>query len=298
MYFYSLGLFAGGEAEFPLTEVANGIYVHGGLQVGLQHEHADDIANIGFIEGDKCLAVVDSGGSLSIGYKFLSAIKAISDKPICYVINTHIHFDHVLGNYAFKDTGAEFVSHINLPDMLLTSQDFFIDQYADYLKLNDELIKDAIVIPTKTVEETLELDLGNRIITLHAHPVAHTYTDLSVYDEQTKIIFLSDLLFMQRLPILDGKLKGWLAVMASLDALNIAQAIPGHGQIISDWPTAKQAQERYLTTLMKNTRAKIAEGAFMEEVIEQVESNEDDWLLYEEDHKRNVTRAFKELEWE
>lgn len=298
LYLFSFNLIAGGEPEFQLEEVAKGIYVHGGLQVSLQDKHADDIANIGFIEGDKCIAVIDTGGSLSIGYEFFNAIKSISNKPICYVINTHVHFDHLLGNYAFKDSNAEFVGHVNLPDMLASSNDFFFDQYADYLTINDSLIEDALILPTTMVEDKLELDLGNRTIAIHAHPVAHSYTDLTVYDNQTKIIFLSDLLFMQRVPIIDGKLKGWLAVMDSLDALDIAQAIPGHGQIISDWPKAKQAQQRYLTTLMKNTRAKIAEGAFMEDVIEQVESNEDDWLLYDESHKRNVTQAFKELEWE
>ena len=297
-FIYSTSLLAGGESGFNLENVADGVYVHAGQQLSLLHKDADDIANIGFIEGDDCIAVIDTGGSLKIGNEFQETISTLSDKPICYVINTHVHFDHVLGNYAFKDSGAKFVGHANLPELLISSKDFFLEQYADYLTTDNKLNKEALIAPTVTVEDTLELDLGNRIISLKAHPIAHSHTDLSVYDAKSKIIWLSDLLFIQRLPIIDGKLKGWLAVMDSFDSLDIAKAVPGHGPVISNWPKAKQAQERYLTTLMDKTRTKIAEGAFMEEIVGQVESNEDDWLLYEEDHKRNVTRAFKELEWE
>ncbi|NIQ14930.1 MAG: MBL fold metallo-hydrolase, partial [Candidatus Dadabacteria bacterium] len=69
-------------------------YLHDGIHVKFDDIQNDDIANIGFIVGKKCIAVIDSGGSVRIGSALQNAIRKKSDLPICYVINTHIHFDH------------------------------------------------------------------------------------------------------------------------------------------------------------------------------------------------------------
>ena len=91
---------SGVENNFNITQVAQGNYLHKGVHVSIDDINHDDIANIGFIVGDKCIAVIDTGGSVDIGLQLFEKIKSISDKPICYVINTHVHFDHMLGNKA------------------------------------------------------------------------------------------------------------------------------------------------------------------------------------------------------
>jgi len=51
--------------------------------------------------------------------------------------------------------------------------------------------------------------------------------------------------------------------------------------------------------LMTELRTAIADGVFMEEAVDSVgRSQADQWLLFDQNHKRNVTRAYKELEWE
>ncbi len=95
--------------HFNFTEVAQGIYVHQGKIHGNEHPQRDDIANIGAIVGDDCIAIIDTGGSPAVGARLKQAIRAISDRDICYVINTHIHFDHLLGNAAFADGTVRFV---------------------------------------------------------------------------------------------------------------------------------------------------------------------------------------------
>ncbi|NIQ14495.1 MAG: hypothetical protein GTO02_08865, partial [Candidatus Dadabacteria bacterium] len=57
--------------SFNLSEVAPGVFLHKGKHVEIDHTHHDDIANIGFIIGNKCVAVIDSGGSINIGNKLL-----------------------------------------------------------------------------------------------------------------------------------------------------------------------------------------------------------------------------------
>ena len=282
---------------FNLREISQGVYVHQGKHVDLEHVDHDDIANIGFITGDECIAVIDTGGSVTIGHALKNAINNISSLPVCYVINTHIHFDHVLGNFAFKEYEPEFVGHENLVEEMEHNRSFFLAEFAD--DLGETPGHASIIGPDIAVSGRLDLDLGNRVITLSAHPPSHSYTDLSIYDNNTGTLWLSDLLFIDRIPVLDGSLKGWLKTMEALKLQQANHVIPGHGTITLPWPDASNAQDSYLTMLLNDTRKEIAAGTFMEEVVDSVgKSEKTEWLLHEQNHGRNVTRAFTELEWE
>ena len=80
---------------------------------------------------------------------------------------------------------------------------------------------------------------------------------------------------------------------------NIHLAIPGHGTISHDWPRSYTAVRSYLTMLLNDTRVAIEYGQFLEEAVSSIGKEEkQEWLLHEQHHSRNVTRAFTELEWE
>lgn len=275
--------------SFNLTEVAEGVYVHQGLHVDIDHEDHTDIANTGFIIGDECVAVIDTGGSVAIGEKLRTAIKEKTETPICYVINSHVHFDHVLGNAAFKQDNPKFVGHINLADTIEQNREFFAESFS----------VTEVVGPDMLVEEVLTLDLGNREILLTANPKAHTTTDLTVLDQKTNTLFLGDLLFIDRAPSLDGSTKGWFQLMESLHDHDYAQVVPGHGPASADWPEAMQAQQTYFKVLIDETRQAISDGVSLGDAVKTVgQSEKDKWLLFDAAHQRAVNRTYRELEWE
>ena len=284
-------------APFEFQEVVDGVFVHLGKHVEFEHPQHDDIANIGFIIGEKCVAVIDTGGSVRIGKLLLDAVRASTELPVCYVINTHVHFDHMLGNLAFAKEDAEFVGHAGLADEVSANRAFFLQNYRD--DLGDNPGESSIIGPTLLVDDVRELDLGNRIITLKAHNVSHSHTDLSVLDEKTQTLWASDLLFMERIPSIDGDLRGWVKLSKQLASSSVKHIVPGHGAVSTNPAKAFENQLRYLEILLQQTRAKIAEGKFMEDIVEEVGTKEKtNWLLHEQHHKRNVTKAFSELEWE
>lgn len=237
---------------FNLREPAPGLFVHTGRQVAPDARGHDDIANIGFIVGSTCVAVVDSGGSVTTGRALRAAIREHTRLPICYVINTHVHFDHVLGNAAFRRDNPSFVGNAALRGAIERSREFFVTHYGG--DLDPALAPDRIIGPDRLVERELTLDLGKRQLRLRAWPIAHTDCDLTVYDDRTGTLWTGDLLFRERLPALDGSAKGWLAAIDELARWRINLAIPGHGSLARDLASALIPERRYLQAIIADIR--------------------------------------------
>lgn len=280
-----------------VTEVAPGVYVHLGVHELPDPKNHGAIANIGFIVGERCVAVIDTGGNPEQGKSLKLAIKHTTSKPVCYVINTHVHPDHIYGNTAFKEEGVKFVGHEKLARAMATRGTYYIDKAADQIDV--KLRASDIIPPDIAVKDHLDLDLGGRTLKLTAHPAAHTDNDLTVYDERTDTLWISDLLFIEHLPVIDGSLKGWLAELKKLESHPYKTVIPGHGPIVKDWPKSMQPEKDYLEMLLTEIRVMIRQGKYLEEAVETVGySAKGQWQLFDQFHRKNVTTAFAELEWE
>ncbi|MDT4290858.1 quinoprotein relay system zinc metallohydrolase 2 [Methylomonas sp. MO1] len=279
------------------SQVAPGIYLHTSAHHWPDRDNHGEIANIGFIVGERCVAVVDSGGSPQQGVALRNTIKQVTAKPVCYVINTHVHPDHIYGNIAFKGPGVQFVGHHKLARAMATRGDHYLGRAAELLDI--QVNQDNIIPPDIEVKDTMTLNLGNRELLLTAHPSAHTDNDLSVYDKSTDTMWLADLLFLEHIPVIDGSIKGWLSEMERLEKNHYKLVVPGHGHLVKDWPVSLQAQKAYLTGLATEVRAMIKQSKTLEQAVNSVGlPAKKNWQLFEQFHRKNVTIAFAELEWE
>ena len=287
------------EPALSATQIAPGVFVHIGAVELESPSNRGDIANLGFIVGRRCVAVIDTGSTPAIGQRWRAAIERETALPVCYVINTHAHPDHILGNQAFEGPDAEFVGSAKFNAALSAREPFFIN--ALQRDLDIEMQHDDIVYPTILVPApgTLVLDLGSRKLTLQTWPTAHTDNDLTVFDDNTRTLFAGDLLFSGHLPVVDGKLNGWLAVMQSLARVDAARVVPGHGAASTEWPGVLAPQRNYLSALQRDTRAALKAHASLPRAVETIGvDNASAWQLADQFHRRNVTAAYAELEWE
>ncbi|WP_198598320.1 quinoprotein relay system zinc metallohydrolase 2 [Mangrovicella endophytica] len=281
-----------------MEEIAAGVFVHRGAIDLMRPDNAGAIANLGFIVGEEAAAVVDSGGSLNEGRRLLAAVKAATDRPVRYVVNTHMHPDHLFGNAAFAGEGITFVGHRNLAAALAARRETYL---ASNLEAMGAALMEGteLVPPTLAIAETTKLDLGGRAIELRPWPTAHTNNDVTVADSATGALFAGDLVFQEHCPTLDGSLKGWLAVLDELQALKPATLVPGHGPTRLSTPSAFADTRRYLEVLARDLRAAIADGVPMMQAASTAAASEAGrWQLFEEYNPRNATAAFAELEWE
>ena len=281
---------------FTTEEVASGIYVRRGVDEDVTTRNEDGIANIGFIVGRDAVAVMDPGGSLIDGQRLRAAIRRTTQLPIKYVVMSHVHPDHVFGAPAFQIDNQQFVGHAGLPRALALREDFYRK------RLEEAVGKDragGVVAPTMLVQTSAELDLGGRVLALTAHGIAHTDCDLSVLDRNTGTLLAADLLFVERVPSLDGSLRGWLKELEALGSASARRAVPGHGPTSVDWPAGAKDLERYLGTLLRETKEAIAKGMDLEAAVGIVaQSERSRWALFDDYNGHNVTQAYKELEWE
>lgn len=286
-------------APAPLAEIAPGVHLQPGVHEDWGPANDGRVANGGFIVGSRCVAVIDPGGSVVAGRALVAELRKVSALPVCYVINTHAHPDHVLGNAAFAGGASppQFVGHERLAAALATRGPFYLNALKrDFGPAHADA---TIVAPTLPVRGTLALDLGGRTLELVAWPTSHTDADLTVFDTRTRTLWLGDLWFVGHVPVVDGRLKGWLTTLDALAARPVALAVPGHGAPSRDWPAALQPQRRYLERLRDDVRAAIKQGQSLADVVNRLEADSaPQWRLLESFHRRNVTAAYAELEWE
>jgi quinoprotein relay system zinc metallohydrolase 2 len=279
-------------------EIAPGVYAHRGHVALYAPDNEGDVSNAGFIVGRDAVAVVDTGGSAHVGARLHAAIRAVTQLPIRYVINTHMHPDHVFGNAAFEADQPAFVGHHKLARGLAARSE-------RYLAVNKEAVGDAafegtkVILPTLSIAETTKLDLGGREIVLEPQKTAHTDNDLIVRDSETGTVFLGDLLFSEHVPTLDGSIVGWLAVLDALSRAPAQRVVPGHGGPSMAWPDAAKPLQHYLNLIADEIRVLLKDNRTLSQATATVGVSEKSaWKLFEDYHARNVSAAFAELEWE
>ncbi|MCS0496252.1 quinoprotein relay system zinc metallohydrolase 2 [Ancylobacter sp. MQZ15Z-1] len=288
---------SGGAAPMPLEKVADGIFVFRAPYEIIAPSNGGAIANMTLIVGAEAAAVVDTGNSRLAGERMLAAVRATTDRPLRYVVNTHMHPDHTLGNAAFEAQGVRFVAHHKMPRALSVRADTYLAQ-VDRM-LGEQGRGTRIVLPDLLVDDTLTLDLGGRVLDLAARPTAHTDNDLTIRDRNTGTWLLGDLLFVGHVPTLDGSLLGWLDLLGTLAGESAPRVVPGHGPASVEWPAASEAERRYLAALRDDVRRLIADGRPMGDAPAATAQGERGaWSLFDEFNARNAIAAYHELEWE
>ncbi|SFB12341.1 quinoprotein relay system zinc metallohydrolase 2 [Poseidonocella pacifica] len=280
-----------------MQEVAPGIFVHRGAVAEPGPENEGGVANLGVIIGESSVAVIDAGGSRTVAEDLWRAIRARTDLPVRHLILTHMHPDHVMGAGFFAEAGAEVIGHVGL-DRALADR---ADNYAESLSaaIGPAFLGSGAAPVDIPVEGMVEIDLGGRMLEVRARPLAHTGTDVTVFDRATATLFAGDLLFDDHAPALDGSLRGWRALLKVMGGEAAARIVPGHGGPVLDWPEGGAALIRYLDVLARDTRAALDDGLRLGEAVEIIGASEaGNWALFDLYNPRNATVAFTELEWE
>jgi len=282
-------------AQDPVSEIAPGLFVRHGIDQDATKANRDAIANLAFAIGKQAVAVIDPGGSRADGEALRRAIAARTTLPVRWVVMTHGHPDHVFGAEAFLPEKPTFVGHARLPEVFASRGEYYRQGLERILGADAGTIEP----PGTLVDGKAEIDLGGRVLELTAHPPAHTTADLTVIDVGAQVLLAGDLLFVDRVPSLDGSLKGWISVLDDLARLPLEHAVPGHGPPLVAWPEAAKPLQHYLAALRDEVKRAIARNVPLEKAVTSIgRSERGKWKLFDDYQGRNVTEAYRELEWD
>jgi cyclase len=292
--------------RFDMVKVADGIYA--AIQSDPLANPVD--GNSIVIVNDSDVVVVDARLTPAQARAVIAEIRKLTDKPVRYVVNTHWHDDHVLGNQAYAEAypGVEFVGHPNTrldyestvvpalaaniveyPKLLAGLEDRLArgvrrdgkPMTADDRKLAADLIgafkafipemKEIRPTPqTLLVEKELTIRRGERIIRILHLGRGNTRGDLVVHLPNERILITGDLL-VNPVPFSFGSYLGeWIETLGRARALDAKTIVPGHGPVQHDAAYLDAVVELLRSTLAQ-TKAAAARGLSLEETRKAID---------------------------
>ncbi|MBH43795.1 MAG: hypothetical protein CMP25_03270 [Rickettsiales bacterium] len=285
-------------SEFSISEIDDNIFVHFGIQEDSNKTNKGDIANIGFIVGEKSVLVIDTGGTQKIAKNLLKKIKEKTSLPISHVVITHGHPDHYLGSSIFKNLQIPFIGHENLERSINMNFNF-------YKALQASNIEDKSILDIKPVfpdikikkNKIFKINLGNREIEIRAWNSGHTDSDLTIFDSRTLTLWTENI-FVGRTPSIRASIIGWKKNLEEIQKIKIKQIVPGHGRVRRK-EVALKPMFSYFERIINEVRQYHLDGKNIESAQENIaKDNLENWKLYKEYHQSNITKAYSELEWE
>ena len=168
-------------ADFAVENPAPGVYVHYGQQAEMTPRQLRRCGQSRICRRRPVRRGHRHGRNIRGRPGAAQAIRRVTTVPVCYVINTHVHPDHIFGNAAFADDHPRIhrprpACRRDAPGAARTISTHCTGTWATLRSGS------AIVMPTRTIATTEDLDLGGRTLRLRSWPTAHTDTDLTVYD--------------------------------------------------------------------------------------------------------------------
>jgi len=280
-----------------LRELAQGVFAY--IQAGGPGLIAQGVSNAGLIVGDDHAMIIDATGAPMHAKSLIAAAKqAAGDRPFRRLINTHHHGDHVNGNQFFAP--IEIFGHPYCRDEVrkaVASTPKMWDKRDGYADGTEQRL---LVPPTTTIEGKMVFHYGDSPVeVVHPGP-AHTYGDLMIYLPKYRVLFASDVAFIYVAPFAHNAHVGkWLDTVDRIMKMDVETIVPGHGPTRSGGPDAWKPQQEYLEALLRQTRAALKSGKTLSQAVDSVAVEAASrWQLAERFHRRNVTAAFAELEWE
>jgi glyoxylase-like metal-dependent hydrolase (beta-lactamase superfamily II) len=241
------------KVEIKTVKVADGVYMLQGAG-----------GNIGVSVGEDGVLLIDDQFA-PLTPKVLAAVKGITPKAVRFVLNTHVHGDHVGGNENLAGAGAVIVAHENVRKRMIVEQ--FVERLG---KKIPPAPKGALPVVTFTRDVTFHWN-GDLIEVTHVGP-AHTDGDSIVRLRKANVVHMGDCLVTEAYPFVDtstgGSFDGFIRVAKDLLDRTDAQTkiIPGHGTVAN-----REGLERWLH-MLTTIRDRVTAGIAQKKTLAQIQA--------------------------
>ena len=193
--------------------------------------YSDFNVTIGLIVGEHDSLVVDTRGSERQGRELMDEISWVTSNRL-RVVNTHHHFDHTFGNFAFVP--GEIWGHERCATRLREdSRTAQVALAAAMPEVAPEYVETRVTPPNKTFRESVGLELGDRPVTLTHFGRGHTDNDVIVVVPDAHVVFAGDLIEQGGPPSFEDSYPlDWPGTVGRMLDVTHGPVVPGHGDVV------------------------------------------------------------------
>jgi cyclase len=260
--------------------------------------------NVVAIVGRDAVMVVDTGQFPGIARRIVSELKAITQAPVRYVVNTHWHGDHLLANSAFKQAwpGAKVIAHPHTiergaamytdyakrtPGRLVSAvgsmktrreasksddEKLWLDRTLACIEAAQAEIPNTSYLPPDTAfTGDMKADLGG--VTAHVRHIGpgNTPGDLIVWVEEDRVVASGDMIVAPIPYAIGSDLEPWIGTLGALAALDAAVLVPGHGPVMRD-PSYARDVHALIRSTHEQLTAMRAKGLSRDDAIAKLDT--------------------------
>ncbi len=280
------------EKKVSFTELADGLYAY----------TAEGDPNTGIVIGDDSVMVLDTQATPVMARKVIEKIRAVTDKPIQYIVVSHYHAVRVLGASAY---GAEqIIASQDTYDLIVERGD---EDFKSELERFPRLFNGVESIPgltwpTITFKGEMTVWMGKREVRLMQLGRGHSKGDTVIWLPEEKVLFSGDLVEYGATPYTgDAYLSDWPQTLERLADLGPVALVPGRGDALTTPQSCLEAIEgtkSFLRDMFESVKQGREAGKSLNEIYAQtyqlLKSNYGHWVIFDHCLPFDVSRAFDE----
>ena len=187
-------------------------------------------SNSAFVVTGSGVLLFDSGSSVGIGQAIRKTIAGVTSQPVRWIVNSHAHGDHWLGNAAFADTVEQIFAGVEAAAGIEADGIAWVERFN---AMTGGITGDSeILAPDRKVEQAMELSFGVVPVLMMLSGGSHSPGDLMLWLPGDEVLIAGDVVYSDRMPSTNaGDLQQWIETLAQLQQLQPRVVIPGHGAV-------------------------------------------------------------------
>lgn len=254
-------------------------------------------SNAAFVVTGDGVLLFDTGSSTEIGQAIRNTIATVTDQPVKWIVNSHAHGDHWLGNAAFADTVESISSSAEVADLIRNDGERWVSMFQEMT--GGITGASSVVPPEQTIEEDQVTRLGGEEVHWLLSGGAHSPGDLMVWLPDRRVLISGDVVYSDRMPSTNaGNLRQWISRLEGLIDLSPAVVVPGHGAVTDG--EGLRRLHLLLSSLWEAVQQGVDEGLSDYEMLPDVVAALSDFGPYypglDEKLKRDISHVYLQVE--
>ncbi len=191
-------------------------------------------SNAVFLVTDDGVLLIDTRTHPREGRDLLERIRKVTDKPVKWVINSHFHGDHHMGNSVFKDLGATFVAQEETARIMQRVQPKEMARRVEGFRSRGYDPADVkLVLPDVTFDSKMTIRLGGREVRLFYLGPGQQAGDTFVQFPHARLLFTPGAFAKHSMPnmLFTPSVDNWIKLLDQVAVMDVDAILPAHGDI-------------------------------------------------------------------